>query len=84
MAKKGIKLGDEIEDVTSKASGIAIGKITYLSGAIKWIVQPITTDDNIRIDAIYVEDAYAIKISEGVHPKPQKVTGFHARDSKAG
>lgn len=82
MSKKGIKLGDEIEDVTSKTSGIAIGKVQYLSGALHWLIQPFTTDDNIMIRTQEVPDAYCKWVSDGVHPQPQKIMGFHARDEK--
>lgn len=40
MPKKGIKLGDEIIDVTSKTVGVAIARVEYLSGAIYRIMQP--------------------------------------------
>lgn len=83
MAKRSIRLGDEIEDVTSKTSGIAIGKVTYLSGAIHWIIQPFTTDDNMMIRTQEVPDAYCKKIGEGVHPQSKMPMGFHARDEKS-
>lgn len=80
MGKKSIQLGDEIIDVTSKTSGIAIGKVEYLSGAKYWIIQPTTTDDNVMIKQEYVPDAYCEYVSPGVYPKPAKVMGFHARE----
>ena len=79
MAKKGIKLGDEIEDVTTKSSGIAIGRIEYLSGAVYWILQPATTDDNISIKPDYVPDAYVVRKGDGVYPSQKPPMGFHAR-----
>lgn len=80
MSKRGIKLGDEIEDVTSKTAGIAIGKISYLDGGTYWIVQPVTTDDNLKLDTVSVADAYARRIGDGVYPKPKPPMGFHARE----
>lgn len=80
MSKKSIQLGDEVKDVTSLASGIAIGRIEYLAGNIAWIIQPFTTDDNIRIDTISVPDAYAVRVGDGVRPKPKPPMGFHARN----
>lgn len=80
MAKKGIKLGDEIEDITSKTSGIAIGKVIYLSGAVHWIIQPYTADDNVMLRTQEVPDAYCRKVTDGVYVKPKPPTGFHARD----
>jgi len=32
MNKKSIQLGDDIEDVTAKVRGIAIGRVEYLDG----------------------------------------------------
>lgn len=80
MSKRGIKLGDEIEDVTSKTSGIAIAKVQYLDGGLYWIIQPTTTDDNVRIDTVQVADAYCKRVGEGVYPTPKPHMGFHARD----
>jgi len=79
MSKKGIKLGDEIEDVTSKTSGIAIGKVSYLSGELYWIIQPFTTDDNEMLRPVYVPDAYCKYKGEGVYPSHKQPMGFHAR-----
>lgn len=80
MPHRGIKLGDEIEDVTSKTSGIAVGRTEWLTGHVDWIVQPYTSDDNEMLRTVPVPDAYAIKKSDGVHIKPKPVVGFHARD----
>jgi len=80
MPKKGIKLGDEIEDVTSKTVGIAIARVEYLSGAVYWIMQPFTTDDNIPVRTYEVHDAYCKYKGEGVYPTTKKIMGFHARD----
>lgn len=80
MAKKGIKLGDEIEDVTSKTIGIATGKVTYLSGQVYWIIQPYTTDDNVALKEVYVPDAYCIYKGPGVYPSKAQPIGFHARN----
>lgn len=76
---KSIKLGDEIEDVTTKSSGIAIGRLEYLSGQVYWVMQPATTDDNISIKPDYVHDAYAEYKGPGVYPDTKPPMGFHAR-----
>lgn len=83
MAKKGIKLGDEIEDVTSKTIGIATGKVEYLSGSVYWIIQPYTTDDNVALKEVYVPDAYCIYKGPGVYPSKKQPMGFHARNEKS-
>lgn len=80
MSKKGIKLGDEIEDVTAKASGIAIGKVEYLDGSVAWLMQPKYSDDGTRIPVIEVQDAYAVRVGDGVYAEPKQQAGFHARN----
>lgn len=80
MAQKGIKLGDEIEDVTAKASGIAIGRVEYLDGSKAWLMQPKYSDDGTRIPVIEVQDAYAKRIGDGVFVEPKEQAGFHARN----
>lgn len=78
MAKKSIKLGDEIEDVTSKTIGIATGKVEYLSGQIYWIIQPYTTDDNVALKEVYVPEAYCKYKGPGVYPSKKVPMGFRA------
>lgn len=82
MTKKQIKLGDEIEDITSKTIGVAIGKVEYLSGAVHWIIQPYTADDNAMLRTQEVPDAYCQYKGEGVYPTPKPTMGFHARDER--
>ncbi len=82
MAKKGIRLGDEIEDITSKTIGIAVGKVQYLSGALYWIIQPYTTEDNMIVRTTEVPDAYCRWKGDGVYPSSKQPMGFHARDVK--
>lgn len=79
MSRQDIKLGDEIEDVTSKTSGIAIARVEYLSGAVAWVIQPSTVDDNQMIRTQEVPDEYCIYLNEGVRLTPERHTGFHAR-----
>lgn len=81
MSKKNIQLGDEVEDVTAKASGIAIGRVEYLDGSKAWLVQPQYAEDGTRIPVIEVQDAYAKRIGDGVRVAPKTVMGFHARET---
>lgn len=81
MSKKSIQLGDEVEDVTAKASGIAIGRVEYLDGSKAWLVQPQYAEDGTRIPVIEVQDAYAKRIGDGVRVAPKTVMGFHARET---
>jgi hypothetical protein len=75
MSKKGIKLGDEIEDVTSKTIGIATGKVIYLSGQIYWII-------HVALKEVYVPDAYCKYKGPGVYPSKKPPMGFRARDEQ--
>lgn len=81
MANRKIKLGDEVEDITSKTWGIAIAEVKYLSGAKAWIIQPYTIDDNQMLRTQEVPDAYCVRRGEGVYPKPKPPMGFHARET---
>jgi hypothetical protein len=80
MARQTIKLGDDIEDVTAKATGIAIGRVEYLDGSVAWLMQPKYGEDGTRIPIIEVQDAYARRIGEGVYVEPKQQAGFHARE----
>lgn len=82
MPKTKIELGDEVEDVTAKASGVAIGRVEYLDGSKAWLVQPQYTEDGTRIPVIEVQDAYARRVGDGVYVKPKPVMGFHAREQE--
>lgn len=74
-----IRLGDEIEDVTAKVVGIAIGQVKYLDGSEAWLIQPPYNDNGSRIATVEVQDAYARRIGDGVYIEPKPTLGFHAR-----
>lgn len=74
---KKIRLGDEIEDVTAKLRGIAIGRIEYLDGSIAWLIQPPSEDERVLISRVEVQDAYAKQVGKGVYPDPKPPMGFH-------
>lgn len=80
MPKRGIKLGDEVEDVTAKAHGVAIGHVKYLDGSEAWLVQPAYLHDGTRVPVIEVQDAYAARVGDGVYVEPKPQAGFHARN----
>lgn len=80
MTKKGIKLGDEIEDVTSKTIGIAIAKTVHLDGSVFWLCQPYTGEDNEMLRPVSLPDAYCRRKGDGVYPSTKPVMGFHARE----
>ena len=82
MPKHKIKLGDEIEDVTSKTIGIALGRVEYLSGAVAWIIQPYTTEDNAMLRTQEVPEAYCKWKGDGVYPSTKPPMGFRAGDER--
>lgn len=82
MDAKNIKLGDKIEDVTAKVAGIAIGRVNYLDGSKAWLLQPQYTEDGNRVPVVEVQDAYALKVGDGVHIEPKQPLGFHAREKQ--
>jgi hypothetical protein len=84
MATQAIKLGDEIEDVTAKVAGIAIGRIEYLDGSKAWLLQPRYADDGSRIPTVEVQDAYAVRVGDGVYVEPKPPIGFNARGKSNG
>lgn len=77
---KSPKLGDEIEDVTARVRGIAVGRVEYLDGSTAWLMQPPFGEDGNRIPIVEVEDAYVRKVSDGVRVEPKIPPGFHARE----
>lgn len=80
MSKKGIQLGDEIEDVTARVRGIATGRVNYLDGSKAWLLQPPYDEDGNRIAVVEVQDAYAVRVGDGVRVAPKPIMGFHARE----
>lgn len=80
MPKRKIKLGDEIEDVTSKTVGIAIARTEHLNGAVDFLIQPYTTEDNEMLRPMAVPEAYCRWKGDGVYPTTKPIMGFHARE----
>lgn len=74
-----IKLGDEIKDVTVDMTGIAIARLEYLDGHKAWLMQPAAVNNTELPQKIEVEDAYAVKIGDGVYIEPKPPLGFNAR-----
>lgn len=80
MSKKGIKLGDEIEDVVAKVRGIAHGRVEYLDGSVYWIIQPPAEDGAILAKEVHSQEAYCRRVGDGVHVERKRVMGFQAKD----
>ena len=82
MNNKSVQLGDEIEDVTAKVKGVAIGRVEYLDGSKAWLMQPPYDDNGNRIPVVEVQDAYVRRVGDGVYVEPKPVLGFHAREAR--
>lgn len=82
MNNKSVRLGDEIEDVTAKVQGVAIGRVEYLDGSKAWLMQPPYDDNGNRIPVVEVQDAYVRRVGDGVYVDPKPVLGFHAREAR--
>jgi hypothetical protein len=81
--KKPIELGDEVEDIVAKVKGIAHGRVEYLDGSVYWIVQPPADPDGNLTKDIHVQDAYCVRVGDGVRVEPKSQIGFHAREGNA-
>ena len=82
MNNKSVQLGDEIEDVTAKVKGVAIGRVEYLDGSKAWLMQPPYDDNGNRIPVVEVQDAYVRRVGDVVYVEPKPVLGFHAREAR--
>lgn len=82
MESNKVKLGDKIRDVTAEVVGIAIGHVEYLDGSKAWLLQPQYTEDGNRVPVVEVQDAYAVRVDDGVHIEPKPPLGFHARENR--
>ena len=82
MESNKIKLGDLVEDITAKVTGVAIGRVEYLDGSLAWLLQPQYTEDGNRVPIVECQDAYARYVSEGVRIQPKGTLGFHAREKR--
>ena len=81
MTTAKIELGDEIEDVTAKVRGIATGRVHYLDGSKAWLLQP-PYDAGNRVNVVEVQDAYAVRVGDGVRVEQTNEIGFHVRNGK--
>lgn len=79
MPKTKIELGDEIEDVVAKVRGIAHGRVEYLDGSVALIIQPPALEGSELAKEVHSQDAYVVRIGDGVRVKPKPPMGFHAR-----
>lgn len=84
MQNDGIKLGDEIEDVTAKVRGIAIAHLEYLDGTTAWLMQPPCDPDGEMRSKIEVQSAYAKRVGDGLRVNPQPAMGFRVGNESAG
>lgn len=83
MIDEPIKLGDELEDVVARVRGIAHGRVEYLDGTVYWILQPQAIDGSTVPKEVHSQEAYCIKVGDGIRVEPKPPLGFHVRDKKA-
>lgn len=74
-----IKLGDEIEDVTVGIRGVAVARVEYLDGRVAWLMQPPALVNTELPQKFEIEDAYAVKVGDGVHTPKKQPMGFRVR-----
>jgi hypothetical protein len=80
MPKQKIKLGDEIQDVVSKAQGIAYGRVEYLDGMKMWIIQIPIGEDDVKPREHYAPESFCKRVGDGVYPNTKPPMGFVARE----
>jgi len=69
MAAKAIKLGDEVEDVITGFSGIAVAKTDWIHGCSRVTIQPPVDKDGKHPDAISFDEP-AVKLVKKEKVKP--------------
>jgi len=74
-----IELGSEIENITAKVRGIVIARIEYLDGSIAYLAQPTSDTNGQVVPIIEVQEAYAVRVGDGVRVDPKPPLGFRAR-----
>lgn len=79
-----IKLGDEVEDVVARVRGIVHGRVEYLDGSVYWIVQPPSIDGAEVAKEVHVQEAYCVRVGDGVYVKPKPPLGFNAEAQRNG
>jgi hypothetical protein len=60
-----IDLGDEVKDVVTGLKGIAIGRIEYLNGCVRYDVKPAGLKQGKTIEGEWVDEQQLIVIKKG-------------------
>lgn len=68
-----MKLGNELKDIVSGVSGIAVARVEYLNGCVQFCIQPRAADGK-RPDCMYIDQQQLVLEGEGVTVS-QKETG---------
>jgi len=71
-----IQLGDKVRDIVTGFEGIAVAKIEYLNGCIRYEVQPETCKDGKPIDSLWIDIQQLVVTEERkINIKPVKAEG---------
>lgn len=68
--KEKIKLGDEIKDLITGLTGIAIARIEYLNGCIQFGLKARVKDAAVK-EAEYIDETQLKWVGHGINPKPK-------------
>lgn len=79
-----INLGENVRDVISGATGIAVGRATYLTGAIRILVQPRMNHDGIPRNDFWIDEN---RLEKFIDSRKDHMLGFgiiaNTEDSEA-
>lgn len=73
-----IKLGVKAKDVVTGLSGIVMARAEYLSGSIKYELQPVSDSPSDKVkESHWVDSAFVQFVDTGVHVAPsEREIGF--------
>lgn len=75
--EENIQLGDEVQDIISGFTGIAIAKANYMWGCTRFAIQPQEITENKLLDSIWFDEPQLIVITKQKIKNPklnQKIT----------
>ena len=80
--KTNIVLGNKVKDVVTGFTGVAISKVEYLNGCIRYCVMPMVGKDGKMPDGEYVDEGQLVIVDTEILPSKDKKepTGGPAHD----
>lgn len=75
MPAKKIHLGQEVKDKVTGFQGIAVCRITYLTGCDRIGVQPPKREDNSLSDECSFDEPMLDVVGDGIYVPPKRPTG---------